>query len=129
MEQSVEFTDLLSVVGRVGEHGGHVKHQLVVLIGGVEGVYARGVGCNTGKRVVMVSGLLQKAVVFHMQMMQSNRNQDLDISALKKYYSCQKAISNKAEHLHTAGLKVRGLCECLVWCLCDVCFILLLLSS
>ena len=48
-EVCVEFTDLLSVVGRVGEHGGHVKHQLVVLIGGVERVRARGVRCNTGQ--------------------------------------------------------------------------------
>lgn len=48
--QSVEFTDLLSVVWCVGEHGGHVEHQLVVLIGGVERVCACGVGCNTGQR-------------------------------------------------------------------------------
>lgn len=46
---SIELTHLLSVVGCVGEHGGHVKHQLVVLIGGVERVCARGVSCNTGQ--------------------------------------------------------------------------------
>ena len=45
----MEFTDLLSVVGCVGEHGGHVEHQLVVLIGGVERVCAGGVSCNTGQ--------------------------------------------------------------------------------
>ena len=36
-------TDLLSVVRGVREHGGHVKHQLVVLVGGVERVRASGV--------------------------------------------------------------------------------------
>lgn len=40
-------TDLLSVVGCVREHGGHVKHQLVVLVGGVERVHAGGVRWNT----------------------------------------------------------------------------------
>lgn len=39
--------DLLPVVGGVREHGGHVEHQLVVLIGGVQRVHSRGVGCNT----------------------------------------------------------------------------------
>lgn len=42
-------THLLSVVGCIGEHGGHMKHQLVVLIGGVERVCASGVSCNTGQ--------------------------------------------------------------------------------
>jgi len=37
---------LLSVIGRVGEHGGHVKHQLVVLVGRVKRVCACGVSCN-----------------------------------------------------------------------------------
>lgn len=46
------FTDLLPVVGCVGEHGGHVEHQLIVLVGGVERVYACGVRCNTKHRRV-----------------------------------------------------------------------------
>lgn len=41
------LTDLLSVVGCVREHGGHVKHQLVVLVGGVERVRASGVRWKT----------------------------------------------------------------------------------
>lgn len=44
-------TDLLSVVGCVREHGGHVKHQLVVLVGGVKRVRASGVRWNT-KQVI-----------------------------------------------------------------------------
>lgn len=34
---------LLPVIGCVGEHGGHVEHELIVLVGGVEGVCACGV--------------------------------------------------------------------------------------
>lgn len=45
----MEFTDLLSVVGCVGEHGGDVKHQLIVLICGVERMRPCGVRCNTGQ--------------------------------------------------------------------------------
>lgn len=41
------LTDLLFVVGCVREHGGHVKHQLVVLVGGVERVCASGVRWKT----------------------------------------------------------------------------------
>lgn len=47
LEMVEGVTDLLSVVGGVGEHGGHVKHQLVVLVGGVERVCASGVRWNT----------------------------------------------------------------------------------
>lgn len=36
VEKVEGVTDLLSVVGGVREHGGHVKHQFVVLVGGVE---------------------------------------------------------------------------------------------
>lgn len=48
------FADLLPVVGRVGQHCGYVEHQLVVLVGGVERMRARGVRCNTkeGMRVI-----------------------------------------------------------------------------
>lgn len=54
-------TDLLSVVGCVREHGGHVKHQLVVLVGGVEGVRPRGVRWNTKQdRSFKVSDFLTK---------------------------------------------------------------------
>lgn len=35
---------LLRIVGHVWQHGGHVEHDLVALVGGVEGVGARGVG-------------------------------------------------------------------------------------
>lgn len=41
-----QFADLLPVVGRVGQHGGHMEHQLIVLVGGVERVCARGVRCK-----------------------------------------------------------------------------------
>lgn len=37
---------LLRVVGRVGQHGGHVKHNLIVLVARIEGVCSRGVGCT-----------------------------------------------------------------------------------
>lgn len=43
-------TDLLSVVGCVREHGGDVKHQLVVLVGGVERVHASGVRWKTKEK-------------------------------------------------------------------------------
>lgn len=55
------MTDLLSVVGCVREHGGHVKHQLVVLVGGVERVRASGVRWNTKQdRSFKVSDFLTK---------------------------------------------------------------------
>ena len=41
---------LLAVVGGVGQHGGDVEHDLVVLVGGVQGVGARRVrwGAKSG---------------------------------------------------------------------------------
>lgn len=55
-------TDLLSVVGCVREHGGHVKHQLVVLVGGVQRVCASGVRWNKKQdRSFTVSDFLTKA--------------------------------------------------------------------
>ena len=38
--------ELLAVVGRVGEEGGDVEHELVAGVGGVHGVEAGGVVCN-----------------------------------------------------------------------------------
>lgn len=32
---------LLGVVGHIGQHGGHVEHDLIALVGGVQGVGAR----------------------------------------------------------------------------------------
>lgn len=37
---------LLRVVGCVGQHGGHMKHNLIVLVARIEGVCSRGVGCT-----------------------------------------------------------------------------------
>lgn len=39
---------LLLVIGGVRQHRGHVKHDLVVLVHGVEGVCARGIRCGQG---------------------------------------------------------------------------------
>lgn len=39
---------LLLVIGGVRQHCGHVKHDLVVLVHGVEGVCARGIRCGQG---------------------------------------------------------------------------------
>lgn len=61
-----ELTNLLSVVGCIGEHGGDVKHQLIVLVGGVERVCARGVRCNTRQERAGQSRpqtLVQKGIV------------------------------------------------------------------
>lgn len=41
---------LLPVVGGVGKHRGDVEHDLVALVGRVEGVGARGVGCERSNR-------------------------------------------------------------------------------
>lgn len=52
-------TDLLSVVGCVGEHGGDMKHQLVVLVGGIERMCACGIRWNKYKNnlVLKKSGM------------------------------------------------------------------------
>lgn len=39
-----QLTYLLLVVGRVRQHGGHMEHDLVILVGGEQGVSAGGVG-------------------------------------------------------------------------------------
>lgn len=46
MSVSVVESHLLSVVGRVGQECGHVEHQLIVLVSGVERVSAGGVRWN-----------------------------------------------------------------------------------
>ena len=48
---------LLSVVGGVGQHGGHVEHDLVVLVGGVQGVGARRVRWAGGGGEGVTGGL------------------------------------------------------------------------
>ena len=42
---------LLFVVGGVGQHGGDVEHDLIVLAGGVEGVGSCGVSCRRDRQV------------------------------------------------------------------------------
>lgn len=37
------MTYLLLVVGCVGQHGRHVEHDLIILVGGIQGVGSRGV--------------------------------------------------------------------------------------
>lgn len=39
---------LLLVIGGIRKHRGHVKHDLVVLVRGVEGVCTRGIRCGQG---------------------------------------------------------------------------------
>lgn len=41
---------LLCIVGCVGQHGGHMEHNLIVLVAGVEGMRPRGVSCAKKKR-------------------------------------------------------------------------------
>lgn len=47
--QKNEDTDLLPVVGCVGQKCGDVEHQLIVLVGRVERVSAGRVRCNGGE--------------------------------------------------------------------------------
>lgn len=54
-EQSFLFPlYLLLVVGRVREEGGHMEHDLVVLVRRVQGVGARGVRCRRKKGSVTI---------------------------------------------------------------------------
>lgn len=53
---------LLPVVGRVGQHGGHVEHQLVVLVGGVKRVSSCRVGWKRAEPHE-VRASLQKVIV------------------------------------------------------------------
>lgn len=39
----IRSSHLLWVVGHVRQHGGHVEHDLIALVGGVEGVGACGI--------------------------------------------------------------------------------------
>lgn len=41
VDRAVCWSHLLGVVGHVGQHGGHVEHDLIALVGGVQGVGAR----------------------------------------------------------------------------------------
>lgn len=40
---SIASAHLLWVVGHVRQHGGHVEHDLIALVGGVQGVCSRGI--------------------------------------------------------------------------------------
>lgn len=55
-----QLADLLPVVGCVRQHCGHMEHQLVVLVGGVERVRARGVRCKTREGAQSVSRVLME---------------------------------------------------------------------
>lgn len=43
--EHVCFSYLLRIIGHVWKHGGHVKHDLVVLIGGIQRVCSSRVRC------------------------------------------------------------------------------------
>lgn len=43
---SQPLSHLLLVIRRVRQHRGHVEHDLMVLVGGVERVCARGIRCS-----------------------------------------------------------------------------------
>lgn len=45
-QKSQPLTHLLLVIRRVRQHRGHVKHDLMVLVSGVERVCARGIRCG-----------------------------------------------------------------------------------
>lgn len=41
---AVASAHLLWVAGHVRQHGGHMEHDLIALVGGVQGVGSRGIG-------------------------------------------------------------------------------------
>lgn len=45
---------LLRVVGHVREHSGYVEHDLVALVGGVQGVGARRIGCRKELKDILI---------------------------------------------------------------------------
>lgn len=49
---------LLGVVGHVGQHGGHVEHDLVALVGGVQRVGARRISWRKSTKTDVSVGLM-----------------------------------------------------------------------
>ena len=45
---------LLRVVGHVWEHGGYVEHDLVALVGGIQGMGARRIGCRKELKDILI---------------------------------------------------------------------------
>lgn len=55
---AVISSHLLGVVGHVGQHGGHVEHDLVALVGGVQGVGARRISWRKSTKTDVSVGLM-----------------------------------------------------------------------
>lgn len=91
--QKKEDTDLLPVVGCVGQKCGDVEHQLIVLVGGVERVSAGRVRCNGGE--LSTTGQTTHPV-FETQGNTERRNRTEHVSLLTQWVSsCPENINTE----------------------------------